>query len=145
MKFLLGFITDSNSSNQTKGCYFALLQVAKSFGWSKTNPMNLYIGDIIPLALDRLSCSVSMATDLDLHMHIIEVCICTLKIFSNFPQLIGCQCKSAVNTSIFSSCWLPILRHLMQLISVMTYIVQNKALPSLKEKHDQSKWIPPWY
>eukprot|EP01119_Soliformovum_irregulare_P004870 TRINITY_DN1603_c0_g1_i1.p1 TRINITY_DN1603_c0_g1~~TRINITY_DN1603_c0_g1_i1.p1 ORF type:complete len:2158 (+),score=703.02 TRINITY_DN1603_c0_g1_i1:70-6543(+) len=129
VKLLLQTIGKPHMVNHAKGSYYALLLLAQKYNSEKrfkklqlenVNLMSAYLGDVLPLAFDSLNCSSWLATDLDTHIQIV--------------QLMGSLSKNAGH--VFNKYSASCLQHTLQLLSVMTQIVQNKPLPTLKERSD---------
>ena len=127
LKLLVEDISSSSSMNQTKGCYSTLLVLAKKYSHPlpdspltlASNVIGVYMGDIVPLVLDRLVNCQWLSLDLDIHTQII--------------QMLGYFCYNSRRH--YSKHYYNILKHLMQLLNIMSCVVSQKSLAAImKEK-----------
>jgi len=115
--------------NDMKGCITALHLLSKSFGAKEDNPfaniISTHSGDMVCIILDLVTSCVWLATDLDAHISAL--------------QIIGYISKYSGRN--FTKYWQPTLKHLLQVINVLTLVYQSKPFP-LKEKFELTSSMP---
>eukprot|EP01133_Synstelium_polycarpum_P008416 gene8416-9901_t len=81
------------------------------------NTMLPFVGDLLPLALDRVGIVTWIATDFDLHIDIIDM---FAHLSRGAENVLGSYCQN-------------VLRHLARMVNIMKYIVAFFPTPPLKE------------
>ncbi|EGG16421.1 Huntingtin family protein [Cavenderia fasciculata] len=127
---IINQLSNPHPEDMIRGCYHALKLIAsiysfpvgttkqcRTLGSTLANPMLMFVGDILPLALDRVGIITWMATDFDLHIDIIDT--------------IGFLARGA--ESVLGSYCHNVLRHLCRIVNIMSNILQFRPTPPLKE------------
>ncbi|EGC29883.1 hypothetical protein DICPUDRAFT_95859 [Dictyostelium purpureum] len=127
--FLVNQLSNPHPDDKIRGCYHALNLICQTYSFPPDtpqecrslssilpNPMLSFVGDILPLALDRVGLTW-VATDFDVHIDIIEV--------------LGYLSRGAENV-LGSYCY-NVLRHIVRIINIATNIIQFRPTPPLKE------------
>eukprot|EP01105_Mastigella_eilhardi_P019764 TRINITY_DN4668_c0_g1_i2.p1 TRINITY_DN4668_c0_g1~~TRINITY_DN4668_c0_g1_i2.p1 ORF type:complete len:2083 (+),score=517.27 TRINITY_DN4668_c0_g1_i2:594-6251(+) len=109
-----------------KGCYQALAMIARLYSFSRrplyspddamcrlSNPMCIFIGAVVPLAIDRI-CASSISSDLDSHLDVINV--------------IGLLARES--GAFFTPYATLVLRHLLRVINIMCSVLENRPMPA---------------
>ncbi|KYQ92058.1 hd [Tieghemostelium lacteum] len=126
---LVNQLSNPHPDDKIRGCYHALNLLVKVYSFpidtpehtrllssSLANPMLAFLGDILPLALDRVGLSW-VANDFDLHIDIIEI--------------LGYLSRGAEN--VLGNYCHNVLRHIVRIINISTNIIQFRPTPPLKE------------
>ncbi|KAF2077646.1 hypothetical protein CYY_001033 [Polysphondylium violaceum] len=126
---LVNQLSNPHPDDKIRGCYHALNLLCKTFSFPPDtpqrcrtlssvlpNPMLSFVGDILPLALDRVGLTW-VANDFDVHIDIIEI----LGYLSRGAEnVLGAYCHN-------------VLRHIVRIINIATNIIQFRPTPPLKE------------
>ncbi|EFA83096.1 Huntingtin family protein [Heterostelium album PN500] len=123
-------LSNPHPEDMIRGCYHALKLICQQYSFplftpdscksltsTLPNQMLSFVGDILPLALDRVGIVTWMATDFDLHIDIIEI---LAYLSRGAENVLGAYCQN-------------VLRHICRMINIMSNIVQFRPTPPLKE------------
>ncbi|GAM28565.1 hypothetical protein SAMD00019534_117410 [Acytostelium subglobosum LB1] len=127
---ICGRLSNPHPDDMIRGCYHALKLICQQYSFplftpqscrtllsTLPNQMLSFVGDILPLALDRVGIITWMATDFDLHIDIIDI---LAYLSRGAENVLGAYCQN-------------VLRHICRMINIMSNIVQFRPTPPLKE------------